>query len=75
MVRLGWLSQSIRSFVSPSLSNELAKHQFASSLSGEQNQLTFFFKKRKVMLTETAQGRNAGMQNLGKGASPEEEDR
>ena len=27
------------------------------------------------MLTETAQGRNAGMQNLGKGASPEEEGR
>ena len=29
----------------------------------------------KIVLTETAQGRNAGMQNLGKGASPEEEGR
>ena len=34
-----------------------------------------FFPLRKVMLTETAQGYSASMQNLGKGASPEEEGR
>ena len=35
----------------------------------------FFGLKRKVMHTGTAQGGNAGMQSLGKGASPEEEGR
>ena len=30
------------------------------------------FLKKKGLLTETAQGRNANMQNLGKGASSEE---
>ena len=36
---------------------------------------SFFFFARKVMLTETVQGRNASMQTLGKGAFPEGEGR
>ena len=35
----------------------------------------FFFFKGRSCLQKTGQGRNAGMQNLGKGASPEEEGR
>ena len=34
-----------------------------------------FFLRGRSCLQKTAQGRNAGMQDLGKGASPEEEGR